>query len=121
LPWAVWEKSAAKNRFRYRGCVQAKIAQVPPLTPGRWLIAVSIPLMAGWIAATVKTKTDVFGGPFPVFLYILVVGAALFVWGVLATPISPQKRTLHRFCVLVLEELALGVAFFFLFSAIVGP
>ena len=101
--------------------MQGKIAQVPPLTPGRWLIAVSIPLMAGWIAATVEAKTDVFGGPFPVFLYLLVVGAALFVWGVLAAPISPQKRRLHRFCVLALEELALGVAFFFLFSAIVGP
>jgi hypothetical protein len=132
----------ARRVFRYRGCVLAKIgAQIPPLTPGKWLIGVSIPLLGGWTTAAATSKTDVFIGPFFwVFIYMLVWGIGLFAWGAVTTPISPPKRTLHerpgaakysisRFkdrdglglpWAVVFEELVLGVAFYFLFSAFVG-
>jgi hypothetical protein len=95
-------------------------AQVPPLTGGKWLSAVSIPLMGGWIAATTTDKTDMFGGPFPVFLYLLVVGLAALSWGVITDPGSPPKGGRFRFAAVVLEEIALGVASFVVFWAVVG-
>jgi hypothetical protein len=96
-------------------------AQVSPLTPGKWLIGVSLPLTGAWISAAGVSKTDLFIGPFFwVFAYMLVVGIGLFVWGAVTTPISlPKTMPNRRPAVMVLWELALGVAFFFLFSALV--
>ena len=95
----------------------AKIgAQVPPLTGGKWLTALAFPLMGGWIAATTTSKTDVFGGPFPVLLYLLVVGIAVLFWGVMTTRIYFPHRGLHRLISTVaLEEVAAGIAFYLLF------
>jgi hypothetical protein len=81
--------------------------------------------MAAWISAAATSNTDVFAGFFWVFSYMLVVGIGLFVWGATTPPISPSERTLHRrsgaakYWTVVPEELALGVAFFFLFLAFV--
>jgi hypothetical protein len=128
--------------FRYGGCVLEKIsAEVPPLPSGKWLIGFSIPLLAGWISAATTSRTDLFIGPFFwVFIYVLVVGIGTTVWGAVSMPISPpgeapdeapgpttysisqfkRRVGLGSGWAVVLEELALGVASFFLFSAFVG-
>ena len=54
---------------------------VPPLTGGKWLIGVSIPVLGGWIAAAASTNTDVFSVQFWLLTYLLVAGLAVFVWG----------------------------------------
>ena len=97
-------------------------AQVSPLTPGRWLIGVSLPLTGAWIAAAALSKTDLFTGPFFwVLAYMLVVGIGLVVWGAVTTPINPPKARLRRsISAVVLEEFALGVASFLVFWALVG-
>ena len=81
------------TRDCYRSSVLSKIgAQVSPLTPGKWLIGVSLPLTGAWIAAAALSKTDLFTGPFFWMLaYMLVVGIGLVVWGAVTTPINPPK------------------------------
>ena len=96
-------------------------AQIPPLTGGKWLTALSIPLMGGWIAANITRKTDIFSGPFPVFLYLLVVGIAVLGWGVTSQRINPPNGRRYRsLTAVVLEEIALGAASFLAFWAIVS-
>jgi hypothetical protein len=97
-------------------------AQVSPLAPGKWLIGVSLPLTGAWIAAAALSKTDLFTGPlFWTLAYMLVVGIGLVVWGVATTPINPPKERLGRsISAVVLEEIALGVASFLVFWALVG-
>lgn len=134
--------SPAVGPLRYRDCVLEKIyPEIPPLPPSKWLIGVSIPLLGGWISAAATSKTDLFIGPFFwVFIYMLVVGIGLFVWGAVTTPISPPKGIIQTSpgaatdsiarisrqvglvlsWAVVLEEFVSGVAFFFLFSAFVG-
>jgi hypothetical protein len=105
----------------YRESVPSRIgAPVPPLGPGKWLTGLAVPLMSAWIAAAIATNTDVFGGPFWIFVYMVVVGIGLFVWGATTEPISPPTRRGYRFFWIVLEELALGVAAFGLFWAFLG-
>jgi hypothetical protein len=97
-------------------------AQISPLAPGKWLIGVSLPLTGAWITAAALSKTDLFTGPFFwVFAYMLVVGIGLVVWGAITTPINPPKGRLRRsLSAVVLEEIALGVASFLMFWALVG-
>ncbi len=107
----------------YRGSVPGKIgAQISPLAPGKWLIGVSLPLMGAWITAAALSKIDLFIGPFFwVLAYMLVVGIGLVVWGAATAPINPTKSRLHRsITALVLEEIALGIASFLVFWALVG-
>jgi hypothetical protein len=86
------------------------------------MVAVSAPLLAGWIVASALSGTDLFTGPFFwVFTYLLVVGIGLFSWGTAETSSRSRRgvRLGSRWTVL-LEELALGAASFLLFSAFVG-
>lgn len=115
--------------------------EVPPLPSGKWVLGVSIPLLGGWVAAATTTRTDLFVGPFFwSFVYMLVVGIGLSIWGAAAMPITFPRKTprwtpgaakdlLDEFkrrvglgsgWAVALDELALGVAFFFLFSAFVA-
>ena len=96
-------------------------AQIPPLTPGKWLIGVSIPLLGGWIAAAIASNTDLFMGPFFwVSIYMVVVGIGLLIWAAMTEPISqPRTMVRRRLSAVVLEELASAVAFFFLFSVLI--
>jgi hypothetical protein len=107
---------------RYRGCVLDRLgARVAPLTPGKWLTAVSIPLLGGWIAAAATTRTDVFGLLFWLLTYTLAWGIVLSVWGALTAPISLEGTTPdQRLGAVVLEELALAAASFFLFQALIA-
>ena len=97
-------------------------AQVSPLAPGKWLIGISLPLLGAWTAAAALSNTDLFTGPFFwVFAYMLVVGIGLFVWGAVTTPITFAQRRLGRsLSALVLEEIAVGLASFLVFWALVG-
>ena len=64
-------------------------ACVSPLTPGRWLTRLALPLMAGWITAAAMSNTDLFSGPFFwVLAYLLVVGVGLVMWGAVSTPVQ---------------------------------
>lgn len=100
--------------------VPSKIgAQVPPLTPGRLMIGVSLPLMGAWITAAVMSNTDLFVGPFFwAFAYMLVVGIWLYLWGVMTTPLSFQRR--GDVWGVMFEELAFGVSAFWLFWVFIG-
>ena len=63
----------------YGFCVVVAV-DVPPLTGGKWLIGVSIPVLGGWIAAAALTNTDMFSVQFWLLVYLLVAGLAAFVW-----------------------------------------
>jgi hypothetical protein len=85
------------------------------------MTGVSIPVMGAWVAASVMSKRDVFGGPFPVFLYLLLVGITVFVWGVMTNPMSPPTANRGRSLAgALVEEIALGAASFLVFWAVVG-
>jgi hypothetical protein len=110
------------------------------LTVGKWLLAVSVPLMGGWITAAATDKTDVFGKPFWVIAVMVVSGIVFCVRGAEVMPISRPRKGRHRRpgvanysialfkCVgglglstaVVVEEVALGVTFFLVFTAIIG-
>ena len=65
------------------------------------------------------SNTDLFTGPFFwVFAYMLVVGIGLVVWSAATTPGGAGSRRATRS--VLLEELALGVAAFGLFWALVA-
>ncbi len=82
------------------------------------MIGISAPLLGGWTIAALTTRTDLFMGPFFwVFAYLLVIGTGLVVWGVMTAPIGPHPpRSFHM---VLLEELALGIASFLAFSAFI--
>jgi hypothetical protein len=113
-----------RTSFRYGDGVLAKRGtQIPPLTGGKFMIAVSVPLLAGWIVAAVLSSTDLFTGPFFwAFAYLLIVGLGLFVWGEMSPARSRFQRHIRSGSswTLALEELAFVVASFLLFSAFVG-
>jgi hypothetical protein len=103
----------------YRGVVLSKVgARISPLTPGRWLTGLALPLMAGWITAAVMSNTDLFFGPFFwVFTYMLVIGIWLVMWGAVTTPIRTERP--RAVWGVLLEEVSLGVAALGLFWALV--
>jgi hypothetical protein len=94
-------------------------APVSPSGPGKWLTGLAVPLMGGWIVAAIVSNTDIFGGPFPVLVYMLSVGIGLFVWGVMTEPIS-LRGSRYKFFWILLEEFALALAAFGLFWALVA-
>lgn len=94
---------------------------VPPLTGGKWLIGVSIPVLGGWIAAAASTNTDVFSVQFWLLAYLLVAGLAVFIWGAATERwVGLPSRRLHRPMSVVLGEIALGAASFLVFLLLVG-
>jgi hypothetical protein len=98
-------------------------APIPPPTAGKCLVGVALPLLAGWIVAAARSRTDLFVGPFFwVFTYLLVMGAGLFACGAVSATRTRSMRRI-RFGspgTVVLEELAAGVASFLLFTAFVS-
>lgn len=110
-----------RTAFGYGEYVLAKRGtQIPPLTGGKFMIAVSVPLLAGWIVAAVLSNTDLFTGPFFwAFTYLLIVGLGMLVWGEVTATRSRHVRSGSSWT-LMLEEVAFVVASFLLFSAFVG-